>query len=82
MIRCKGRRQRRYCFGQIDWELAKTNWWVKFFKKVAGWLFDDCSIAPNEKKIKKIFLEVISNTRIFNINFFFNEVANGQTYRG
>ena len=29
--------------------------------------------------IKKIFLEVISNTKIFNINFF-NEVANDQDF--
>ena len=30
-------------------------------------MFDDCGLVPNEKKIKKIFLEVISNTKIFNI---------------
>ena len=30
---------------------------------------------PIKSKIKMIFLEVISNTKIFNINFFFNKVA-------
>ena len=30
---------------------------------------DDCGIVPNDKKIKKIFLELISNTKIFNIKF-------------
>ena len=36
----------------LDWlhrELAKANWWGKLFKKVTGWLFDDCGIVPNEK---------------------------------
>ena len=32
------------------------------------------------RKIKKIFLEVISITKIFYINFFFNEVANDQDF--
>ena len=32
-----------------------------------------------KRKIKKIFLEVISNSKIFNINFF-NEVANDQDF--
>ena len=33
-----------------------------------------------KRKIKNIFLEVISNTKIFNINFFFNEVVNNQDF--
>ena len=42
---------------------------LKKLKKVTQWLFDDCGIGPNEKKIKKVFLEVISNTKILNLNF-------------
>ena len=41
-----------------------------FFKKVTGWLFDDCGIVPIKRKIKKIFLEVISNTKILYIKLF------------
>ena len=33
-----------------------------------------------KRKIKNIFLEVISNTKIFYINFFFNENANDQDF--
>ena len=33
-----------------------------------------------KRKIKKIFSEVISNTKIFNINFFFNEMVNDQDF--
>ena len=53
-------------------------------KKVTKWLFDDCSIIPNEK-IKKIFLEVISNTKIFNMKFCkwsYQRPRFCQTYRG
>ena len=32
-------------------------------------MLDDCGIVPMKRKIKKIFLEVISNTKIFNIKF-------------
>ena len=35
---------------------------------------------PNEKKIKKIFLEVISNIKIFNIKILFNDFSNKQDY--
>ena len=33
-----------------------------------------------KRKIKKIFFEIISNTKIFFINFFLNEVANDQDF--
>ena len=43
----------------------------KFFLKSKKWLLDDCSIVPNDiKKIKKILLELISNTTILNIKFY------------
>ena len=38
-------------------KITKARWWGKLFKKVTKWLFDDCSIVPNEKKNKKIFLK-------------------------
>ena len=41
----------------------------KHSKKVTVKLFDGYCIVPNEKKIKKIFLTTISNTKIFNIKF-------------
>ena len=33
-----------------------------------------------KRKIKKIYFEVISNSKIININFFFNQVANDQYF--
>ena len=34
-------------------------------------MLDDCSIVPNDiKKFKKIFLELISHTKILNIKFY------------
>ena len=48
---------------------CKSKLMRQIFKKVTEWLFDDCSIAPNEKKIKKIFLDLFSNTKILNIKF-------------
>ena len=33
-----------------------------------------------KRKIKKIFLEVISNAKIFNIIFFSNEITNDQDF--
>ena len=33
-----------------------------------------------KRKIKKIFFEVISNSKIFNIIFFFNEIVNDQDF--
>ena len=48
---------------------CKSKLMRNIFKKVTGWLFDDCGIVPNEKKIKNIFLEVISNTKIIYIKF-------------
>ena len=53
---------------------------LKFIKKATGWLFDDCNVVPKVKKNKKIFLEVISNSKIFNILIFFNEIANDQDF--
>ena len=44
-------------------------------KKVTEWLFDDCSIIPNQKKIKKIILEVISNTKNFQHKILLNEIT-------
>ena len=56
---------------------------VEIFYKVTGWLFDDClMIAVSylmKRKTKKIYFEVISNTKIFNI-IFFNEIANDQDF--
>ena len=50
--------------------ITKANWWEKLSKKVTRWIFDDYGIVSNENKIKKMFFEVISNTKIFNIKFF------------
>ena len=33
-----------------------------------------------KRKIKKIFFEIISNTKIFYINFFLNEVTNDRDF--
>ena len=37
-------------FWLTSFRITKTNWWENFSKKT-GWLFDDCGIVPNEKKI-------------------------------
>ena len=43
-------------------------------------MFDDFGFVPNEKKkIKKIFFEVISNTK-FLYKILFNKVANNQDF--
>ena len=36
--------------------ITKASWWAKFSKKVTRWLFDDCSIVPNEK-LRRSFLK-------------------------
>ena len=45
--------------------LQKVYWWEKLFIKVTRELFDDYGIVPNEKKIKKIYFEVILYIKIF-----------------
>ena len=33
-----------------------------------------------KRKFKKIFFEAISNSKVFNINFFFSEIVNDQDF--
>ena len=49
-------------------KITKASWW-EIFLKVAWWLFDKKVSYLVKRKFKKIFLEVISNTKIFNIKF-------------
>ena len=63
------KKKRKILLWLISLKITKANWWVKFFKKVTGWLFDDCGIVTMKRKIKRISLEVIFNTKIFNIKF-------------
>ena len=59
------KKMRKILFWLTSLKITKASWWCIFFKKVTGWLFDDCGIVPNEKKIKKIYFEIISNIKNF-----------------
>ena len=67
MMRCTRIRRERYYSFSLHWELAKANWWGKFSIK-SNWMIAVSYLM--KKNIKKIFLELISNTKIFNIKFY------------
>ena len=43
------KKTRKILFWLTSLKITKASWLGNFFTKVAGWLFDDCGILPNQK---------------------------------